>query len=110
MSDAILDVTEETFKEELNVEVPVVVDFWAEWCGPCKRLGPILEEVAVELKDDVKFIKANVDNNQEIATEYQVMSIPTIVFFKNGQEIDRMVGAASREALVKKIKTLFEIE
>ncbi|MBU1863531.1 MAG: thioredoxin [Candidatus Omnitrophica bacterium] len=107
MSGNIIEATEKDFTQLVDTTLPIVIDFWAEWCSPCKRLTPVIEELAAEMDGQVKFIKINVDNNQEIASQYQVMSIPTLIFLKNGQEVDRMVGAAGKDSLVKKIKTLF---
>lgn len=97
---AITHVTDATFEEEvLKADKPVLVDFWATWCGPCQMLGPIVEEVA-GMTDDVKVCKVDVDENQASAMQYQVMSIPTLVLFKNGVEADRSVGLISKQELV----------
>ncbi|MFD3155674.1 thioredoxin [Haloimpatiens sp. FM7330] len=78
--------------EVLNQNVPVVVDFWASWCGPCKMLAPVIEEVSTELKGKAKFVKVNVDENPAIAGQYQIASIPTVMIFKNGSVAQTMVG------------------
>ena len=89
---AVITITKENFAQEvLQSEKPVLLDFWASWCGPCRMLSPIVDEVAEE-RTDVKVGKVNVDDEQELAIRYGVMSIPTVIFFKDGQEIDRKVG------------------
>lgn len=104
MSENVLEVTSENFeKEVLESEKTVLVDFYAEWCGPCKRLSPIVEEVAKE-ETEVKFVKMNIDNCEDIAIEYQVMSIPTLVVMKNGKEANRSVGLIDKEQVKELIK------
>ena len=88
----IMKVSDENFEQEvLNSNIPVLVDFYADWCGPCKMLSPIVDEVAKE-NDDIKVVKVNVDESQNTAIKYQVMSIPTLVVIKNGNEVNRSVG------------------
>ena len=81
-----------------------VVDFWAEWCGPCRIMGPIFEAASEEMKDKAKFGKVNVDENQELAERFQVMSIPTLIFFRDGRQVDRFSGVAEKSLIIKKIK------
>ncbi len=96
--------TEQNFEvEALKEEKLVVVDFYADWCGPCKMMGPVVEELAEELKDEVKIGKLNVDNSPEIARSYSVMNIPTILFLKNGEAVDKVVGAVPKASLLEKI-------
>ncbi len=90
-----------TFENDvLKSEVPVLVDFWAPWCGPCKMIGPIIEEMASEMGDDVKIGKVNVDDNQELAGQFGVRGIPTIMIFKGGEVLESFVGLRSKEDLV----------
>lgn len=89
----------------LRSEKPVVVDFWAPWCGPCRRLSPVLEEVAAELADQVTVAKLNTDENAETAGKYGIMSIPTLVIFKNGKEVGRTVGLMPKDELKERITT-----
>ena len=101
-----LQITDESFRELITGDKPVVVDFWAEWCGPCKMIGPIIEELAEEYKDKAIIGKMNVDENDEIPVEYGIRSIPTILFFKNGMLIDKHIGVGSKSLLEDKIKAI----
>ena len=96
-----LKISSENFeKEVLNSEKPILVDFFADWCGPCKMMAPIVEELATELDGKAKVGKLNVDENSDIAVEYNVMSIPTLIVFKNGKEEKRLVGVQDKEELL----------
>jgi thioredoxin 1 len=95
--------TNTSFDELLQSEKLVIVDFWATWCGPCRMLSPLLDEVEAEMEDQVEVVKVNVDDADEIAMRYRIMSIPTLLFFKNGQIVDKTVGAMPKNALVDKI-------
>ena len=93
-------VTDATFDEEVkNAELPVVVDFWAEWCGPCKQIGPALEELSDELDGKVKIVKVNVDENMKTAQELHIRGIPALFLFKDGQVVSNKTGAAPKAAL-----------
>ena len=96
--------TNTNFTELLQDCKLVIVDFWAVWCGPCRMLSPILDEVEEEMADQITVVKVNVDDADEIAAQYRIMSIPTLLFFKNGQVVDKTVGAMPKPALVEKIK------
>ncbi|MEO6987222.1 MAG: thioredoxin [Aquihabitans sp.] len=101
MADAIITLTQATFAEEIAAaDKPVVVDFWAEWCGPCKRLAPVLEEVAGENLDKITVAKVNVDENPDIARQFDIMSIPTLIVFKDGQPAHRFQGASGKKGLL----------
>jgi len=104
---AAIHLTEQNFEQEvLKGNVPTVVDFWAEWCGPCKMMGPIIDEVADELSGKVKVAKVNVDEAQSLAMKYNVMSIPTLIFFKDGKVADQSVGVVAKGQLVDRINKL----
>ena len=100
----VMKVTSSNFEEEvLNSDKTVLIDFYADWCGPCKMFSPIIESVAEE-NEDIKVVKIDVDNAQDLAIKYQVMSIPTIVVIKNGKEVNRNVGVVSKSQIVEMVK------
>ena len=100
----VMKVTSSNFEEEvLNSDKTVLIDFYADWCGPCKMFSPIVESVAEE-NEDIKVVKIDVDNAQDLAIKYQVMSIPTIVVIKNGQEVNRNVGVVSKSQILEMVK------
>ena len=104
MSDKIIELDSSNFDSTVSGgSTPVVVDFWAPWCGPCKAIAPILEELAEELGDAVKICKVNVDNNSEVAGKYEIRAIPTILIFKNGQVAETVVGLTSKDDLKAKL-------
>lgn len=102
-----LEITDSNFEEKvLNSDKPVLVDFWAEWCGPCRMVGPIIEEVSDEYKDKAVVAKLDVDSNQEFAAKYGVRNIPTVLFFKGGELVDRKVGVAPKENYTETLDNL----
>jgi thioredoxin 1 len=103
-----IHVTDADFEEVvLKSDVPVMVDFWAEWCGPCKMIAPIVDELSVELEGKAKMVKLDVDNNSNTAMKYGIRNIPTLLFFKNGEVADKQVGVVAKAALVEKLSKLF---
>lgn len=103
-----LQITDATFEELLKSDKPLVIDFWAEWCGPCRMVGPIIDELATQYEGKVIIGKVDVDNNDEITSKYGIRNIPTILFIKNGEVVDKQVGAAQKSALVEKIENLLK--
>jgi thioredoxin 1 len=98
MSEKVMTVDKNNFeKEVLNSDIPVLVDFWAVWCGPCRMVAPVVEQLADQYVGKIKFVKLNVDENPEIAARYNIMSIPSIYLFKNGEHVDGLVGARPKQ-------------
>ena len=97
-----IEITDATFEEEVvNADTPVLVDFWADWCAPCKMIAPIVEELAEEYDGQIKFGKVDVDSNPKVATNYGIRGIPTLLIFKAGEPIDQVVGAVPKSVLKK---------
>ena len=101
-----LVITDSNFNEFLSSETPFVVDFWAEWCGPCRAISPVVEELAAEYEGKINIGKVNVDENDDVVSRYGIRTIPTLLFFKNGELVDKMVGAVPKGDLKSKIDAL----
>ena len=101
----LIELNESNFENEVKKSnVPVMIDFWAAWCGPCRMIAPFVEEASTTYDGKLKVGKIDVDNNQKIASEYAIMSIPAVLFFKNGQVVDQVIGAVPKKALFDRIK------
>jgi thioredoxin 1 len=104
MSNA-LEVTDSTFEQEVkNSSIPVLVDFWAPWCGPCRKISPIIDEIAGEFAEKVKVVKINTDENLRTAQEYSISGIPSILIFKNGEAVERLVGLMQKSQIISNIE------
>lgn len=99
------DVTAETFRNEvIEADKPVVVDFWADWCGPCKKLSPLLDQIAEEMAEEVSVVKVNVDEQRNLGAMFQIMSLPSVLIFNNGEKVDEFVGLRSKADIVAQIR------
>ncbi len=106
-SDKIVTLNDKNFQDEIKgTQVPILVDFWAEWCAPCRMIAPMLDEIAEEYEGKVKIGKLNVDQNRSIAAQFGVMSIPTLIVFKGGEMVEQMIGAQPKENLLKVLQSV----
>jgi thioredoxin 1 len=102
-----IEVTDSTFEEEvIKSDIPVLVDFWAVWCGPCEMVHPIINELADEYDGKLKVARLDVDKNNQTASQYRIMSIPSLLFFKNGEKVDQVIGAVPKQHLAEKVASL----
>ena len=106
MGTEVTQLTDDNFDEAIKTNQPALIDFWAEWCGPCKRIAPLVDEIAKEYAGRVNVFKVDVDNAQNTAAKYQVMSIPTLLFVKGGQVTDRIIGVVPKSAIDEKLKQI----
>ena len=107
MAEGIIEIDESSFDTEvLKAEKPVLVDFWAPWCGPCKAIGPVIEELAGAFGDKIKIVKCNIDNNPSIPSKYGIKAIPTLIFFKEGNVVDQITGLVGKSKLEETIKKI----
>ena len=107
MSKMVIDVSDQTFDSDvIKSDLPALVDLWAPWCGPCRMLAPVIESLAGKYEGKVKFCRLNVDGNPQTAAKYNVMSIPTVMLFKGGEVVDKVVGAVPEDALAPKLDAL----
>ncbi|MBN2419816.1 MAG: thioredoxin [Deltaproteobacteria bacterium] len=103
----ILEVSDDNFESEIiNSELPSMVDFWAEWCGPCKKVGPVVEELAAEYKGKIKIAKMDVDSNRQTPTKFGIRNIPTLILFKGGEVVNTIVGAQPKTSIEEELKKL----
>ncbi len=106
MAEKITELSDDNFEQEvLKSDLPVLVDFWAPWCGPCQMMGPILEEAAAEWEGKIKVCKLNVDESMEVARNYQIQSVPTMILFEKGQEAKKITGARPKKAFVEEFES-----
>ena len=102
---SVLKITSENFEEEVKIsEKPVILDFYADWCGPCKMMSPIIDKIAEELGEEVKVGKVNTDENMDLAEQYEIMSIPTIMIFKNGEVTKKFLGVTDKNEIIEAVK------
>ena len=106
MSEAMIQLSDSNFESEvINSQKPILVDFWAEWCGPCKMIAPELEKLAAEKNEELKIGKLNVDDNRDTAMKYSISSIPTLLLFKNGEIVKKLIGVMSKDKIITEISS-----